>query len=118
MERSTVATITNSTNTEINNSTNTEINMMTTTISSNNINTVMDDNNVTAAAAVNIINDNTTVEDSNVLAIIAPVPAPAPIHNTIHVQAPVRNNNEFALHSTVSIDVIKAMDPGYETNIL
>ena len=118
LERSTVATITNSTNTEINNSTNTEINMMTTTISSNNINTVMDDNNVTAAAAVDMINDNTTVEDSNVLAIIAPVPAPAPIHNTIPVQAPVRNNNEFALHSTVSIDVIKAMDPGYETNIL
>ena len=54
---------------------------------------------VTAVATVAMINDNTTIEESNVSAAIAHVPAPAPNNNefapnnTVSVPAPVPNNN-------------------------
>ena len=97
MERSSNATITN------NNNTDTEINNTVPTIDNNSYNApVTDVNNVTAVATVALMNENTTTQDTTVLATIAPISV----------------NNDFTLHNTVSIDVIKAMDPGYETTIL
>ena len=103
MESSTVTTITNS------NSTVTEINNVTTVANSNT--TVTDVSHNTTVAR---INDNSTIEDSTVSATIPPIEA-STVSTTI---ASVPGNNSIALHDTVSIDVIKALDPGYETNIL
>ena len=66
---------------------------------------VTDVNNVTAIATVTQINENTTSQENTTVTETETI-------------APASVNNEFTLHNTVSIEVIKALDPGYEKNIL
>jgi hypothetical protein len=64
------------------------------------------------------ISEKSTVAPPDAATVAATISATIMSTDTVTTDTVVPRNNPISLHNTVSVDVIKAMDPGYEKNIL